>query len=389
MITLLIFRFFESYFRHRWLYLLPIAIMMIAAGIFLSLSKPKYIARGSIYVQTESFLSALNSVTTNDASWWATPAQAVTSDINELLATDAFIRAVIHETNLEESMSQGSGVVSEIISEVRKSIWIVPLGENQIQINAANEDAQVSYQITNAVLSNFVQWQVNAQRTEGEAAQAFFADLIKVYEAELETARENLRTYLTENPPPLRGDRTEIEQLEIERLQGEVEIASSRYLGALEKEENARLALAQIEGDTRQSYTIIDAPTLPEKPAVSRRELALQLGIFLAVGVVLSIAAVTGSMVLDRSFRFPFDVQYGIHLPVLAMVPDFTAEPKPTGILARARVKLPGSKAKRKTDLTSPPTIDAPEPETIESTFQVEEQVKVDETKINSDIAVG
>jgi len=324
MVTLLIYRFLETYYRHRWLYLIPIVLMIAAAGVFFTISKPKYIARGSIYVQTESFLSALNSVTASNNSWWATPAQTVIGDMNELIKTDAFIRAVIYQTDLEEKMDDGSSVVSETISEVRDSIWIVALGDNQIQINASHEDAKIAYQIANSVLSSFVQWQVNAQRTEGEAAQAFFADLIKVYEADLEKARSKLLTYLQENPPPLRGNRTEIQQLEIERLQGDVEIARSRYTSALEKEENARLALAQIEGDTRQSYTIIDAPLLPEKPEVSRKELAIQAAIFLLSGVILSIAAVAGNMILDRTFRFPIDVFYGTHLPVLAMIPDTT-----------------------------------------------------------------
>lgn len=324
MITLLIYRFLESYFRHRWWYLLPIVLMIVAAGVFITTSKPKYIARGSIYVQKETFLSALNSVTPENTSWWTTPAQSVTNEITELLRTDAFIRAVIHDTALEDKMDEGSEVVSETIKEARESVWIAPLGENQIQINAAHEEAEIAHQIANSVLSSFVQWQVNAQRTEGEAALTFFADLIKVYQANLETARESLKNYLQENPPPLRGERNEIQILEIGRLQGDVEIARARYTNALEKEENARLALAQIEGDTRQSYTIIDAPLLPEKPEVSRRQLAIQAGIFLLVGVILSIAAIAGNMILDRTFRFPIDVYYGTHLPVLAMIPDTT-----------------------------------------------------------------
>lgn len=324
MITVLMYRFLESYFRHRWLYLLPIVFMMAIAGVYFVNLKPKYHAHGIIYVQTESYLAALNSVTASDNSWWSTPAQIVIGNMNELIRTDAYIRAVIHGTDLEKNMDQGSAVVSEIIDEVRKSIWINSLGDNQIQINAANEDPLIAFQITNSVLANFIQYQVNAQRTEGEAAQVFFADLIKTYESDLEIARENLKSYLLANPPPLRGNRPELEQLEIDRLQGEIQTAVQRYQSVLEKEEDARLALAQIEGDTRQSYRIIDAPVLPEKPAVSRKELAIQAALFLAAGVLLSLIAVAGNLIFDRSFRLPIDVKHGIHLPVLAMIPDTT-----------------------------------------------------------------
>jgi capsular polysaccharide biosynthesis protein len=337
MVALLIYRFLESYFRHRWLYLLPIVVMCAAAGIYIANMKPKYVASGSLYVQMESFLSSLNSVTNNETSWWATPAQVVIGEMNELLKTDAFIRAIIHETNLEEDMDEGYTVVSATIEEVRENIRVEPLGDNQLMISASHEDPLIAYQITNSMINSFIQWQVNAQRIESEAAQTFFANLIKEYEADLDKARAELVDYLVANPPPLRGERTEIENMEISRLQGAVELARSRYTSALEKEENARLALAQIESDTRQSYTIIDAPLLPERPDVSRKDLAIQLGIFLAIGVILSAVAIAGNMIIDRSFRFPIDVYYGIHLPVLAMIPDTTVK---YTLLQRIKMRL-------------------------------------------------
>lgn len=345
MIRIVLFRFLETYFRHRWLYLLPSVLILIAAGLYFSSRESEYIARGNVYVQDESLLASLNSVTDSSYSMWVTPAQNTSSKVNELLITDAFIRAVIHKTDLENEIEGDEGTVDELIKETRRRIWITTLGNNQIQINAAQANPQVAVQIVNGIIESYIQWEVNSQRSESETAQAFFADQIVKYESDLETASQNLKVYLEVNPAPISGERSEIEILEISRLQNSVDLAETRYLSALEKEENARLALAQIESVTRESYMIIDAPRLPEKPEISRKEIAIQAAIFVVVALLLDVVAVIGGMLLDRSFRLPLDLQVSTGLPVLTMVPDMTVPSKKNKRLARfGRKQLqPGS----------------------------------------------
>jgi capsular polysaccharide biosynthesis protein len=328
MIRLLLLRFLESYFRHRWLYLLPTVVMIGLAAYTLKNLKPEYIANGVVFVKKESYLATLTSVRSTDATWWTTPAQATNGEINELLRTDAFIRAVIHKTDLEERMGQGSFFVSTTIEDTRKNIWVTVLGDNQVQINASHETPQIAYQLANAVIDAYIQWQVSGQRTESEAAEAFFAEQIKIYEAALEKARQDMRSYLEAHPEPVRGSRPSIENLDISRLQSSIDQAAARYASALDKEENARLSMAQIESDARQSYVMIDAPRLPEKPERSLKQLAIKMATFLAVGMLLTFGAIIGGVLIDRSFRFPIDIYNGIHLPVLAIVPDTTLKLK-------------------------------------------------------------
>jgi capsular polysaccharide biosynthesis protein len=322
MLNLVLLRMLETYFRRRWLYLLPIVAMVIAAVVYMLLIQPKYVAKGVLYVQNQSFLASLTSVRVNNPSWWITPAQLSVNEINELLQTDAFVRAIIEKTDLEAYMGQGTGAVESLIKKTRKSISASPLGDNQVQIIASFEDPEIAYQLVNAVISGYSRWQINAQRVESQVAQDFFSELIQTYEAELDLARQEMRDYLEANPLPLRGDRSGTEQLELARLQGMIDLLSQRYANALEKEENARLATAQVESDARQSNILIDAPKQPDKPEVSKRKLALQAGLFVMAGLLLSVGSVIGAAVLDRSFLFPLDVHNRLSLPVLAVVPD-------------------------------------------------------------------
>ena len=51
---------------------------------------------------------------------------------------------------------------------------------------------------------------------KGRFDQVFFVDLIEQRQVEVEETRTNMRTYLEQHPEPLRGDRPDIEKLDIE-----------------------------------------------------------------------------------------------------------------------------------------------------------------------------
>lgn len=323
MFRLVVFRLLESYFRHRWVYILPIVLMTgLSAYFILYRTEPKYISQGVLYVQDESLLASLTAINDNNTGWWTTPSQAISKQVTDLLQTDAFVRAIIGQTQLESEMNQGNQVVSEIIATTRKNIWVNTIGDNQISINAADENPELAYEFVNATIESYLQWQINARRGESESAQGFFSDLIKTYEVELSSAREDMKNFLRNNPAPIRGDRPGEEQLEIDRLQANIDLAATRYANALDKEENSRLAMAQIESDMRQTYFVIDAPKLPTESATSLKEIAINGAIFIAVGFLLSAGAIVGAAILDRSFRLPIDVEHRLNLPVLAEIPD-------------------------------------------------------------------
>lgn len=339
MIRLVLLRLLESYFRHRWLYFVPIILMLCAAFLFISRQESKYLASGILYVQKESFLASLTSVRDNNIGWWITPADDSATEISDLIRTDAFVRAVVQSTDLEEKIANGPESVRETINEARQSIWITTLGDNQVVINAGHTDAQIAYQLVNSVLDSYLQWKINADRVESEVARAFFVELTQQYKDDLEATRHELQEYMLSHPQPVRGDRPEVEQLEIERLQAELQLAGTRYARALEKDENARLALSQTESDIRQTYFLLDAPRIPSKPETSLKDTVMNVAIFVVVGVFMSGVGVMGSALIDRSFRFPVDIHHLLDLPVLAAVPNATVGHKWYQFRKRRKVK--------------------------------------------------
>ncbi len=328
MLRLVVLRFLESYFRHRWLYLLPIVAMIGVSVYFVINREEEYVANGVLYVQTQSYLSALTDVRDPDAPWYSTPADITSRELNDLLQTKAFLRAVVHETDLEEEVSGTAEDLDDLLGSAKESIWVFPSGSNQLAIGARHTDSQIAYQLVNAIIDVYLRWQINAEQVESETAGSFFTEVIEDYELDLAAAREAMRRYLEEHPRPLRGERPEIEQLEMDRLQGAIDLAASRLGSALEKEENTRLALTQIESDTRQRFIVIDAPAFPTEPEGWHRRIALQVLVFVGAGVALSLGAIAGAAIIDRSFRFPIDVTNRLDLPVLSTVPDATVRYK-------------------------------------------------------------
>ena len=127
MLRLFFLRVMESYFRHRWLYLLPIVIMVVAAFVYYFTLKPLFVARGVLYIQSESLLETLTDFTDNSGSYWISPSQSTANEMNELLQTAAFVRAVIQQTDLEQAMTGGQSVIQQNIKETRDDLMVYAL----------------------------------------------------------------------------------------------------------------------------------------------------------------------------------------------------------------------------------------------------------------------
>lgn len=329
MVRLVLLRFLESYFRHRWLYLLPIVVMSGVAAAYVATMPATYVVTGTLYIQNGNLLSSLTAIR-NDGFSYITPAQATVGELYQLLNAKAFLRAVVQKSDLEGRMNQSEETAAQTISEAKDAIWVQELGSNLVMVGAEHEMPRIAQQLADATIETYTQWKINLNREESVAAQNFFVDLIKTYRAEVEPARENLNGYLRSHPRPLQGDRPDEESTEIDRLQAALRAAEDRLQRAENQEESARLALAQAESTVRQSYFVVDAPTRPLAPERSKKEMALMFALFVAAGFALSVTGIVGGALLDDSLRFPIDVLHGLNLPVLTMIPHTSVKVKPS-----------------------------------------------------------
>lgn len=325
MLRLVVLRLLESYFRHRWLYLLPIVLMAVASLAYVSSLSPTYIVSGTLYVQNDTLLSSLTDIGSDGFSY-VTPAQATTGELYQLLNSKAFLRAIIQQTDMEAKMGLGETVATETIDDAKAAIWLQELGNNLVMIAAQHEMPRIAHQLATATIESYIQWKINLNREESVAAQNFFTDLIKTYQAAVDPARQALDSYLKTRPKPIQGDRPEEESAEIKRLQAALDTAEERLRRAENQEESARLALTQAESTVRQTYFVVDAPTRPLTPQQPLKEIVLTIALFIMAGAFISFTGIVGGALLDDTFRFPIDVTHGLTLPVLTMVKEAKIE---------------------------------------------------------------
>ncbi|MEO7912520.1 MAG: lipopolysaccharide biosynthesis protein [Roseiflexaceae bacterium] len=331
MARLFILRLFDSYFRHRWLNLLPLVLMLGMAGASFQLAEKQYVSRGRLYVQKSSLLPSLTQIGVDGISY-KSPTQIAVSEVNELVLTEAFIRSVIQKTDLEASMADGPDAIQKIIDGFRTQLSVTAVGDSIIEITVKNNDPKLAQQLAAAVIESYSLWKLNGDLQESAVAQAFFAGVIPGYQEDLQRVRDQLETFLKQHPVQLRGERPAEEQVEIDRLQSAVESSAKRVENALEKEESARLSQTQAESSVRQDYLLIDAPIVPLKPETSLKERITGPAIFIIIGLLMSIGGIIGGALLDRSFRFALDVRSNLNLPVLALVPDVSRIVQPAVI---------------------------------------------------------
>jgi capsular polysaccharide biosynthesis protein len=339
MLRLIVLRLLDTYLRHRFLWLLPIAGMIAFAAYNYVSARPSYISLAAVYINKETLLADVASLNQGNFAW-VTPAQATTDQVKELFQTDAFIRSVLRLTDRENEITASPGRTGDLIEETRRSIWVNTLGSNTLVIGATSGNASLAQQLAAGAIEVFLQWKINTGHQATTAALAFYKDLVTTYSDEVNAAEDGLKAYLDAHPAPVRGDRPPSEDVEIDRLRGRLAVANERLKKAQDNLESSQLTEKLNESTTRQQYLIVDAPNFPYKSTQSNKSLLTNSIIFVVVGIFLAIGGVVLGALLDQAVRFPEDVTLRLNLPVFAVLPKW----KPV----KAGRRKPGSKPKQK-----------------------------------------
>ena len=86
-------RLLDTFFRHRWLYLLPVALFMLVGASQVVASGSGYLSVGVVDVAKDTLLSDLTSIRGENFGF-ETPAIATAKTMNGLLGTDNFLTAI-------------------------------------------------------------------------------------------------------------------------------------------------------------------------------------------------------------------------------------------------------------------------------------------------------
>jgi hypothetical protein len=312
----LVERLLESFFGRPIVCLLPLVVLLVLGGVAVANTERQYASSGVLSVANQTLLADLTNMRV-EGFGWETPAAVTARRINELMGTDEFASIVVREAGLEAELD--AGVLD--LDDVRASISAGPVGSNLVRIRATSPAPEHALWLADAVFASFVDWLVEGDVTQSAAAEQFFAGLLERYEQEVIEARTGLEAYLAANPSGA-APRPATQRAEIDRLTTTLELAQDRYGSAVAGIQEAQLATEQTMSDVAQRIQVVDSPQLPYAPESSRRDMAVTLGMYLAIGLFFSGALVAIGAALDRTIRSVGDVRDRLGQRIVTVVPD-------------------------------------------------------------------
>ena len=241
-------------------FLLPV-VLITTFGIYTAVSeKDSYRSVGSLAVSSETFLSDVTDARTSQFTF-DTPASTISLQFNELMQTDGFAKSVVQGAGLGDVLdARGFN-----LDRIRVSVFATAAGDSLMRIVAVWDNPDWAEALATSAISVFKNWVIDAEVRQSDVAESYYDQLLTTYSDEVDLARSELETYLTEHEEPIdaREDRPIEEQLEIERLNEALSRAQERFDGAIDKRELSRLATIQSSADIDQRLNVLDTPARP------------------------------------------------------------------------------------------------------------------------------
>lgn len=301
--------------------LLPVVVFSMIGVLALRGDEPTYRSTGVLSVTGQTLLAELTAVRSADGFGWETPGTVTARRINELLGTDEFASDVARRAGLDDELRVGAFELDDL----RQTVGASGAGANLVRVAATAVVPEQAVRLVDATFSSFIDWSVSGDIGQSTAAEGFFADLERAYADDVAEARTALEEYLARNPEPADGERTPLEQAEIDRLTSALQLGQDRYAAAVAGVNDARLAAEQSLTDIAQRLRVVDQPRLPAAPESDLTDRVLAAGMWIVVGLALMAALVLGAALLDRSLRTPAEVERVLGLDHLGSVPEARA----------------------------------------------------------------
>jgi uncharacterized protein involved in exopolysaccharide biosynthesis len=340
-------RYLATFFRGRRLYI-PVLLLLLAATVLGTyyLAMTQYEATARIWVDKPALANVLNANAPPDYLYLVSPAQQTADKLTELIQTDSFVTSVLSDTGAAGQLT-GGAEQDRVIKETRGKLGVTALGPNTVKITYAGNDPVLCQQIVQGTIDQFRNRDLTARVEQNAIEREFYQKQLEIYEGQVDAAAKRVDDFQRDHPYP---DPSSPQYLELQSLQREVESARSLLNTTRTKIEQANAA-DSLAGTSRQvEFQVLDAPTVPERPAATTTRLAayLALGVLLSLGIVL--AAVAFATWQDTTVRSEEDLQRLTNVPLLEAIPHLPFQgvrggerQSPAGV-SRARKMSAGSR---------------------------------------------
>jgi uncharacterized protein involved in exopolysaccharide biosynthesis len=311
-------RVLETIFRHP----LQLVVLLLAPtliGTVVVLLQPRlYEASAMLWaLQRYSIIGATGA----EADLSATPSSTQATALTELLQTRSFALAVASKTDLKSTMdaaarSNTDTLNDALFSEISKNVKVTPVGYNLYQITYDNKNPAVAQQVVTAVVQNFGSAATSFSTVEGQQLLAIYSGQLTQAQVAATNAVQSAAEYLSRHPNASTAkdpvytqlyNQAQADQATVLSLQGKIAAVNQQ--------------LATIGSGSSQLYSIIDAPSVNDRPISRVKTVSLGAGIGLAVALLACTIYLVMLLRQDRAIYGPADLRRSTPLPVLLELP--------------------------------------------------------------------
>ena len=197
--TPVLYRFLESLFRHRWIFLLSVLVVTTVTAVALVLRGQTFTATAMTQVVTDDIQSALGNAPNYG---WSTAAQVQSNKLNDLLNDNqvgGFLDSALTSAQLSHPISVDPMAADPRYLELRKHLSASPVSDNTFEISLVWPDKDDAGKIVAAVRAQYV-----AEVGQDRSAQAlntgrFLDQQIANYSKRLQTAEDALTSFKEEH----------------------------------------------------------------------------------------------------------------------------------------------------------------------------------------------
>jgi len=315
--THVVLRLLDTFFRHKWLYLVPV-VLMVGVGLWaVTSAEDSYQSFGTVKVESNALLAELTGSQQDPGFGWQTPAGYTADSFNALLRTQTFLDDVVENAGLEQALASGQLTGDD----VRASISVYPDGMRLVKVVGTSPFPDVAHRVAEGAMESYVETVRAYEVSDNTVAIEFLRGKLPDYEADVAAAETDLTNWLADHPAPEEGERPEGELVELRRLESAIQTRQERLVDIQNDIAQAELSVEQKSAEVRQRYAVIDPPQEPTAAQPSTKKAIITMAMALIVGCLVSLAGVVIGTILDHTIRFPGDVKERLHTRVLAVVP--------------------------------------------------------------------
>ena len=313
-------RYLGTFFRGRRLYI-PVLLLLLAATVLGTyyLARTQYEATARIWVDKPALESVL---APNAPPDYVSPAQQQADKLIQLIQTDSFVVAVVTNTTASTRLTNESDR-DRVIKDVRGKHGVTPLGPNTIKIAYAGSDPVLCQQMVQSAIDQFRARDLTARIEQNAIERQFYEKQLQIYEDQVNAAAKRAEDFQRAHPYP---DPSSPQYLELQGLQREVESARALLNTTRTKIEQANAADSLSDTSRQYEFQILDAPTVPTRPAATLTRMATYLALGLAVSLGLILCAVAFATWQDTTIRNGDDLQRLTNVPLLDAIPHLPSD---------------------------------------------------------------